>query len=149
MADDALEVLVAQDVIDELNAQVWSKSFMAELAFAPTDDLPDLGELRCDVVPMTSDRDVGAGTVSTDGKEIGVSIGFRKLLDDPSSPNRELREMMLFGEAVEDHFADWESDPYGRVSRIRREPMLDPRHLRRNNVIVMAILLVFDLQVQS
>ena len=136
----AVIVEIAEAVTATLNAATLSQTFVAERAYVPVHELPDLVDLAVTVVPTSIG--VTPLTRHSDDHEYAIDIGVQKrCTPDPT----EADPLMLLVEEIVDLFRGKALTGYtaAKCVRVANEPIYFPAHMDNERVFTSVVTLTF------
>jgi len=134
-------LLIADAVVDSLNAASLSQELTAERHYQPVFDLPEMVDLHVSVVPKGIE--VLASSRNQNQHDYAIDIGIQQKVADDS----ESDALMTLAEEIADHFRRGRVQVEGvgsiPVLKVGTEPVFAPEHLTEKRVFTSIITLTF------
>lgn len=136
----AVVVEIAEAVTTAINAATLSQTFVAERAYVPVHELPDLVDLAVTVVPTSIG--VTPLTRHSDDHEYTVDVGVQKRCTPDTT---DADPLMLLVEEIIDLFRGKTLTGYtaAKCLRVANDPIYVPAHLDDERVFTSVVTLTF------
>lgn len=137
----SLLLLIADAVVESLNAASLSQELTAERHYQPVFDLPEMADLHVSVVPKGVE--VLASSRNQNQHDYAIDIGIQQKVADDA----EADALMALAEEIADHFRLGRVQVTGiggiPVLKVGTEPVFAPEHLTEKRVFTSIITLTF------
>ena len=134
-------LLIADAVVESLNAASLSQELAAERHYQPVFDLPEMADLHVSVVPKGVE--VLASSRNQNQHDYAIDIGVQQKVADDT----EADGLMTLAEEIADHFRLSRVQITGigsiPVLKVATEPIFAPEHLTEKRVFTSIITLTF------
>jgi len=134
-------LLIADAVVESLNAASLSQELTAKRHYQPVFDLPDMADLHVSVVPKGIE--VLASSRNQNQHDYAIDIGIQQKVAD----DNEADGLMTLAEEIADHFrlSRLPIDGFGSVPvlKVETNPIFAPEHLAEKRVFTSIITLTF------
>jgi len=134
-------LLIADAVVESLNAATLGQEIAAERHYQPVFDLPEMADLHVSIVPKGIE--VLASSRNQNQHDYAIDIGIQQKVADDS----EADVLMSLAEEIADHFRRGRVQIEGigsiPVLKVSTEPIFAPEHLTEKRVFTSIITLTF------